>query len=118
MGSFNHPQPHLLRAAMGWSPAAKLRIKKIDNPDAKKTLGDTDLALNIKGRGEFPMTVLIQPFDLKGLVGIDPYSLRVFRKDEKSDSLQLVWNSGVNISMGFVWAKIRHPGIYVVLGLP
>jgi outer membrane protein assembly factor BamB len=118
MGSFNHREPHLIGAARGWSPRVKLGIKKIDNPDAKKTLGDTELALNIKGPGEFPMTVLIQPLDFKGLVGIDPYSLRVFRKNEKSDSLQLVWNSGVNISMGFVWAKIRHPGIYVVLGLP
>lgn len=118
MGSSNHLQPYVLQAAMNWNPAAKLRIEKIDNPDAKKTLGDIELAVNIQGPAEFPMTFLIEPFDPKRLVGIDSYSLRVFHKDKKSDSLQLVWNSGVNIGMGFAWAKIRRPGMYVVLGLP
>src|SRR5262249_50626728 len=37
--------------------------------------------------------------------------------DEAAETLRPVWASGVNTELGFVWAKIRRPGLYVPIGL-
>jgi len=52
------------------------------------------------------------------LYGIDPISIRIFRWDDSLKFLYPIWNSGVNESHKFLWAKIRQPGIFVAIGLP
>src|SRR5216683_748470 len=76
------------------------------------------LATRVVGPSEFPQTILLQPFDRNGLVGIAPTSVRVFCRDSTTRSLRPVWNSGINLGHGYVWAKIRRPGVYVPIGLP
>jgi len=72
----------------------------------------------VVGPSEFPQTILIQPFNRSGLVGIAPTSLRVFCWGSATLSLRPVWNSGINLGHGYVWAKILRPGVYILLGLP
>src|SRR5712691_1721341 len=114
-----HPQPSVLRVSAQWDPATELKLEKVDNPLSQRTLGDLGgLATSVVGPSEFPQTILLQPFDRSGLVGIAPASVRVFCWDSTTSSLRPVWNSGINLGHGYVWAKIRRPGVYVPIGLP
>lgn len=111
-------QPRLAQATPEFDPAERLKIRKADNPQPRGTLGDIGLSAEVTGPAEFPLTVLIQPFERSQLVGIDPASVRVFRWDKKSKALRPVWNSGINLELRYSWARINRPGIYVPLGLP
>src|ERR1700730_6386508 len=113
-----HPQAFTLPATAGFDPTKDLKTERAQNPLPKGTLGDMGLATNVTGRADFPLTILIQPFDANGIVGLDPDTVRVFHWDANGKSLKPVWNSGVNVQFGYVWAKIRKPGIYVPVGLP
>jgi outer membrane protein assembly factor BamB len=117
---FEHPQPYYMQGTTQEEreQAIKIKLKKVDNPLPKGTLGDIGLATRVEGQAEFPLTLLIQPFDPRALAGIDATSVRVFRFDNRSRSLQPIWNSAINVGFGFVWAKIRRPGVYVPIGLP
>ena len=110
--------PYLLPGVHDWEPSRKLKIRQTDNPATLTSLGHIGIATEVGGgdRG-FPPTILIQPFDRKNIIGIDPVSIRVFRWYD-DEGLLPVWNSGVNVSAGYVWAKIQRPGIYVPIGLP
>lgn len=116
--SIKHPKSYLVSASAQWDPDSKLKIKNVSNPLPNGTLGDIGLATSIKGLEEFPLTILIQPFDPRGTVGIDESTIRVFRWDNKSASLLPIWNSGINTNLGFIWTKIQRPGVYVPIGLP
>ena len=111
-------QPRLVQATPEFDPAEGLKIRKADNPQPRGTLGDIGLAAEVTGPAQFPLTVLIQPFERSQLTGIDPASVRVFRWDKKSKALRPIWNSGINFELGYSWARINRPGIYVPLGLP
>lgn len=108
----------LLSTVEGWDPGAKLKIVAAKNPLPTSTLGDIGVAATITGQANFPLTVLILPVTEKDLSGIDPTSIRVFRYDETAKKLVPVWNSGINVQHGFVWAKIQQPGTFVPIGLP
>ncbi|HEY6352690.1 MAG TPA: PQQ-binding-like beta-propeller repeat protein [Candidatus Angelobacter sp.] len=110
--------PALLPAVEGWDPAAKLKIESAKNPLPAATLGDLGVAATVTGQASFPLTVLILPITENGLSGIDLTSVRVFRYDDKAKKLVPVWNSGINVQYGFVWAKIQQPGTFVPIGLP
>lgn len=63
--------------------------------------------------------ILFLPFTDEEMVGIDATTVRMFRVDGDFERRpKPVWDSGINIEMGFVWAKIRCPGKYVPIGLP
>lgn len=111
-------RPYLVPAAMKWNPRKKIRLKSSQNPNPNGTLGDLGLAVNLEGPSEFPLTILIQPFQSHNMRGIDPKGIRVFRWDEKARLLQPIWNSGINLQLNFIWSKIERPGIYVPIGLP
>ncbi len=117
-GRFQHPRPASASAAEAWDPGSGLRLRSVENPLPRATLGDIGLATRVSGPDQFPLTLLYQPFDPRSLAGIQPATLRVFRFDERSHSLRPVWNSGVNVTLRFTWAKIRRPGVYVPIGLP
>jgi len=97
-----------------------LRVGRAENPLPRATLGDVAMAVSVAGEGlrSFGQSVLILPFDEHDLTGIDETTIRVFRADEESGTLRPVWNSGVNTTMGYAWAKITRPGVYVPIGLP
>jgi outer membrane protein assembly factor BamB len=113
-----HSQPYFLRLSAVLDPTTELKLEKADNPLPHGTLGDIGLATSVVGPSEFPLTILIQPFDRTALTGIEATSVRVFRWDSTIGSLKPIWNSGINIALGFVWTKISRPGIYVPIGLP
>jgi len=109
-----------MKATPESDPATELELRRAENPLPTGTLGDIGLATEVVGvdAEEFPLTILIQPVDPHELVGIDMTSVRAFRWDAESRTLQPIWHSGVNVNLGFIWTKIRRPGIYVPIGLP
>jgi outer membrane protein assembly factor BamB len=109
-------RPHLAAASYEVGVPAGLRLATVRNPRAKSTLGDLGAATRVSGPAEFTQVLLVQPFDSRGLVGIDGTSVRMFRNDGRT--LRPVWASGVNVALGFTWARIDRPGVYVALGLP
>jgi outer membrane protein assembly factor BamB len=111
-------QPYFVQTTVDFDPSAELTVQRVDNPLPHGTLGDIRLAARVEGPAEFPKTILIQPFDSASLRGIDPISVRVFRWNKASRSLQPVWDSGINLGQGFIWAKIRQPGVLVPIGHP
>jgi len=42
----------------------------------------------------------------------------MFRWDARSGAFRPHWNSGVNVGLGYVWAKVERPGDYAPIGLP
>jgi outer membrane protein assembly factor BamB len=114
----NSVDPYLIPVDPEDSLSGELTLSRAQNPLANGTLGDTRLAVEVSGREEFSLTILRIPIDTQALVGLDASSVRVFRWDEKQEKLRPVWNSGINVDQGFIWAKIRKPGIHVPIGLP
>lgn len=110
--------PTLLPVAEGRDSTANLKVEPARNPLPRATLGDLGVAASVTGQASFPLTVLMLPITEGGLAGIDPASVRVFRYDESCKALVPVWNSGINVRQGFVWAKIQQPGTFVPIGLP
>ena len=101
--------------------AAGLRAESVENPLPRATLGDVGVAAEVAGAEtlrSFGQSVLVIPLDERALAGIDETTVRVFRVDKEAGTLRPVWNSGVNTSMGFAWAKVTRPGTYVPIGLP
>lgn len=100
--------------------AGALRVEFADNPLSRTTLGDIGVAAAVTGEGvrSFGRSVLVIPLDERALTGIDETTVRVFRADEETGTLRPVWNSGVNTSLGFAWAKVTRTGTYVPIGLP
>lgn len=100
--------------------AGDLRVGFAENPLARATLGDIGVAATVAGEGvrSFGRSVLVIPLHARALAGIDETTVRVFRADEETGTLRPVWNSGVNTSLGFAWAKVTRPGTYVPIGLP
>src|SRR5262245_57895180 len=113
-----YPKPTLLPGARDWNPAKELRLEACDHPLPNGTLGDARLVVRVSGPTEFRETVLVQPVTLPQLPGLDGATIRMFRFDDRAQSLVPVWNSGINLGLGFLWTRIRRPGTYVPLGLP
>jgi outer membrane protein assembly factor BamB len=110
--------PTLHPAVDNWDPGTTLKIEAANNPLPNATLGDLGASASVTGSANFPLTLLVLPITAEGLTGIDTSSVRVFRYHNKNKHLVPVWNSGINVAHGFVWAKIQQPGIFVAIGLP
>jgi outer membrane protein assembly factor BamB len=108
----------LVPGVAGSDPTTNLKLETVDNPLPRATLGAFGKATKISGPAEFGLTILLQPYDPSSLTGLDPLSTCFFKWDEKSNSLQKVWNSGVNPSSRSIWAKISSPGVYIPISLP
>ena len=100
------------------SSTLKLEVSIIDNPLPDGTLGSIGISVEVRGPNSFPVSILTQPFEMTKTIGIDPLTIRFFRYDNKSKSLHIIPNSGSNVELGFIWAKISRSGIYVAVGLP
>ena len=111
-------EPYLVQATPGQDPTAELDLRRAENPVPNGTLGDIELATDVTGPEEFPLAILIQPVQPGDLVGVDVTSVRAFRWDDGSRTLQPNWHSGINVNLGFIWTKIRRPGTYVPIGVP
>lgn len=110
-------QSFALHATAEPEAAARLRISPAKNPLPRGTLGDTGISARVTGPAQFPLTILVFPFGAAELTGLDRSTIRVFRWDADGRTLKPVWNSGINVAMGFIWAKIMRPGLYVPIGL-
>lgn len=82
------------------------------------TLGALGVATRVTGPDTFPAVILRQPFASASLTGINARTVRVFRVDPLACTFRPVWDSGINIALGFVWSRISRPGVYAPLGLP
>ena len=112
----SHQEPTLLPTRTEFDVRADLRLESQNERVPDGTLGALRLATRVSGPAEFPPVILVQPFDGSALHGLDPASIRVFRWNE--DRPHPIWNSGINTELGFIWAKIGRPGLYVPIGLP
>jgi outer membrane protein assembly factor BamB len=101
-----------------FDPAQELRVSSVDNPVRPSTLGDVGVAVRLEGPERFPETVLTVALDERRLAGIEPASIRVFQVDEQAGSLAPLWTSGYNQGLGYLFAPVRRPGLYVAIGLP
>jgi outer membrane protein assembly factor BamB len=108
--------PYLV-AASDFDPS-RIAVRPTRNPRAASTLGDAGLAVAVRGAARFDESVLVIPFERAALAGIAVESIRVFRVGARQASMEPIWKSGVNIGLGFIWAKIRRAGTYVPIGLP
>src|SRR4051794_23561868 len=117
-GSRDPFEPHLIPVEPEADARHELKLARARNPQPEGTLGDMGLAVEISGREEFSLTILRIPFEMRAITGFDASSIRVFRWDEKQERLRPIWNSGINVDQGFIWAKIRKPGVHVPIGLP
>jgi hypothetical protein len=111
-------EPHLIPVDAENDLRDQLQLTSAKNPQAEGTLGDMGLAIEVSGLDEFSLTILRIPFKTRAITGLDASSIRVFRWDEKREQLRPIWNSGINVEQGFIWAKIRKPGVHVPIGLP
>ena len=97
----------------------RLKVKIANNPLPNATLGDIGIAFEVECESkEFPLSVVVQPFSIDKAAGINLSTIRVFRWNKEPDTLEPIWNSGVNLDLRHIWAKISTPGIYVPIGLP
>lgn len=110
--------PHLRRVSRDFDPSRETKLERADVPLLNRTLGAAGPAVEVSGREEFPPTPLMIPFTEKDVTGIDVASVRVFRFDRETNQFRPIWSSGANETLGFVWANIGRPGIYVPIGLP
>jgi outer membrane protein assembly factor BamB len=97
---------------------SRIKTKNVEHPRINATLCDLNIFTEVVGADKFPEAVLIQPIKFQNLVGIDASTVKVFRYNIKSKTFEPIWNSGINRSLGFIWAKIRQAGVYVPIGLP
>ena len=95
-------EPYLVQATPGQDPTAELDLRRAENPVPNGTLGDIELATDVTGPEEFPLAILIQPVQPGDLVGVDVTSVRAFRWDDGSRTLQPNWHSGINVNLGFI----------------
>jgi hypothetical protein len=109
--------PYIRTTAQG-RPQIKLKSEASQSPLKNRTLGELGIAVRVSGAARFDPSVLVIPVTPQGLVGIDPTTVRVFRWDEKEQAARPIWNSGINLGMGFVWAFVGRAGTYVPIGLP
>lgn len=111
-------KPHLLPTMHAYDPSAEVKVRSAKNPFPMATLGDFGPAVRLAGPGRFAETILVLPIRRTEMTGIDAGSARVFRADQDAGTLRPVWNSGLNVGLGFAWARIDRGGTYVPLGLP
>lgn len=112
-------EPYLLETSKESKKPFNVSLKKTQNPLSNGTLCDIGIAIEVLGQDHFSsFLILIQPYTSETIRGIDESSIRFFIWNDKSNSLQPVWNSGINTRLRFIWAKIQRSGIYVPIGLP
>jgi outer membrane protein assembly factor BamB len=115
----NHPEPFVIPLVTVAEGQAGPAVRTQPNRFARRTLGHLDLVVEADGvvEGVQPTALLVLPVDRGALRGLDRASVRLFRVGG-GDEVQVVWNSGINLAHGFVWAKLRRPGTYMPIGLP
>ena len=117
---WRHPEPR----------AENVALNAARNPLPRRTLGDVGLGAEVSGRSRVARNFLkadqapaadeslvVLPIGPQTLAGLDTGTVRVFRVDPDG-RYKVIWNSGVNRELGFVWAKVRGDGVFVPLGLP
>ena len=108
----------LLSPDPGFEPAKHRIAVTQGSPSAGKTLGDVGIACRITAPGPFPSLYLRIAFDPNEAPWIDPRTIRLFHTATDQQSFGVLWRSGVNIGLGYIWARVSAPGNYVAVGLP
>lgn len=117
-------RPFVLRTTVTEDKKAKpdkdsIKINSVKHPAPQSTLFDLGIAVEVGGkRDDLASSIIVHPIDPDTLKGIDPSTVKFFRFDERAGAWQPVWNSGINLELGYAWAKVREPGTYILSGLP
>jgi outer membrane protein assembly factor BamB len=85
---------------------------------ANTTFGGLGEGVEVRAAGRFPPTIVRFPLEAGALAGLDERTVRMFRLDGAARTWHPVWDSGANVAAGYVWARVRRPGLYVPVGLP
>src|SRR5262245_57968191 len=116
--SLDRSKPHLLPTTLDYDHLQELKVRSVKNPLPKATLGDS-VAIRVDGGPDgFDESIVVQPIERGQFVGLDTESVRFFSVDAGKKEFRPVWNSGLNLALGFAWARVRAPGLYVAIGLP
>lgn len=91
-----------------------VEAETIQGPPAP--FGDAGLSAIVTGVEEPGRAMLLLPFDATALKWVDLPSIRLF--EVRGNQLIPVWASGVNRTLGYVWAKLARSGTYRAIGLP
>src|SRR5262245_12246066 len=73
-----HPQCYFVKTTADFDPAGKLKVVHVPNQVAEHTMRDMSLAWHVTSPTSFPLTLLIQPVDLRRLAGIETASIHMF----------------------------------------
>ena len=117
------PRPYVVRTAVApqteaAADAEGVKVSRAQHPAPQSTLYDLGVVVRVAGGRDLASHVVIHPIDRAALRGIDPATARFFRHDARGGAWRPAWNSGVNLELGYAWAKVREPGAYVLAGLP
>ncbi|HZB45503.1 MAG TPA: PQQ-binding-like beta-propeller repeat protein, partial [Pyrinomonadaceae bacterium] len=117
------PRPYVIRTAVTPQAAAaaegeSVKVSRAQHPAPQSTLYDLGVVVRVAGGRDLASHVVIHPIERAALRGIDPATARFFRHDARGGAWRPAWNSGVNLELGYAWAKVREPGTYVLAGLP
>lgn len=93
-------------------------VRKTSSPLATRSLGDLGIAYRISAKDRFPDSFLRIDFEPEAVPWIDPGTIRFFWLEPRSRDAKVVWRSGANIGLGYLWARVGSPGTYVAVGLP
>lgn len=110
--------PHLKPATGDSGAVEALTAKVVRGPARASTLGSVGPAVRVSGADRFAPVYVHLPIDDKSLTGIDARTLRMFSWDQRRQTYVPYWNSGANVTHGYVWAKIERAGEYLAIGLP
>jgi outer membrane protein assembly factor BamB len=116
--SLDRSRPHLLPTSLEYDHILDLKVRPAQNPLPQATIGDSGIALRVDGQDEFEESILVHPVDRSQFVGLDTETVRFFRVDAGKKEFRPVWNSGLNLPLGFAWARVRNAGLFVAIGLP
>ena len=108
--------PQLRRVSPEFDPAGQTTVVPAENPLSHVTLGAAGPVIEVRGPDEFPLTPLVIPFVGHEVIGLNVTSIRVFRLE--NGQFTPIWSSGVNQTLGYFWANIRRPGLFLPIGLP
>jgi outer membrane protein assembly factor BamB len=111
-----HPSAFVLSPTVDGQARISVTHLTLIGPPAP--FGETGLSAEVSLPDRFAPAILMLPFDTEALKGIDLLSIRVFSVEAGGGKLRPIWRSGVNTTLGFVWARLPGPGSYRAIGLP
>jgi photosystem II stability/assembly factor-like uncharacterized protein len=98
--------------------AAKAKAARGQNPRPRSSFSFSSGAIEVRGPANLAGVVLKIALDTKRARQIAPATVRVFCLDDTSREWHLLPRSGAQTQVGYAWAHLHRPGVYIAIGLP